>query len=157
MSEKTEAQGYVCSVVESRICFNFKRRFLKFDGEKFYRDCCSTLKGVDFLVVDGKKLVFVEVKNFRGDERDNVWKTFPTTRKNRKRRKRKVFPIPKTRSILRLPQRCATRGRLFAGRGLSTKNATGRFRKNFALYFKAQTKPWSRRRQLIRVLSSFYS
>lgn len=77
MNKKTETQAYVGSVVESRICFNFKRRFLKFDGEKFYRDYCLTLKGVDFLVDDGETLVLVEVKNFRGDERKNVWRATP--------------------------------------------------------------------------------
>lgn len=77
MSEKTEAQGYVGSVNESRIRFDFKREFLKFDGEKFCLNYCSALKGVDFLVVDEKRLVFLEVKNFRGDEEKNLWRTVP--------------------------------------------------------------------------------
>lgn len=91
MSKDSKTQNYVGSLEESRIRFDFKRDFIKFDGEIFYKTYCSEWKGVDFLVVDEKKLVFVEVKNFRGDERDNVWKTFPDNAKKQKAQKAQGF------------------------------------------------------------------
>lgn len=91
MSKDSKTQNYVGSLEESKIRFDFKRDFIKFDGEIFYKTYCSEWKGVDFLVVDEKKLVFVEVKNFRGDERDNVWKLFPDNAKKQKARKAQGF------------------------------------------------------------------
>lgn len=96
MSGKKETQNYVGSSKESSIRFDFRREFLRFDKEVFYTSCCSGLKGIDFLVVDGERLVFLEVKNFHGYEDEYRWRTVPD---NNGLKDRKRPPKPKDVSL----------------------------------------------------------
>ncbi len=64
------------TIEESNLAFTFPPHAscIKFDDAGFYRDSFNALpggKGVDFIVDYGKELVFVEVKNCEGFEREN--------------------------------------------------------------------------------------
>lgn len=65
---------------ESNISFEFpdKCKVIKFDDSNFYRQVFIRLpggKGVDFLIDSDKSLIFLEVKNCMGHERENKNRT----------------------------------------------------------------------------------
>ena len=74
-------------IEESRLKFEFpdRSRAVKFDNTDFYRkyfNKAPNTKGIDFLVDDKKRLVFLEVKNCKGDESNNNWRVVPNNRKH---------------------------------------------------------------------------
>ena len=74
-------------IEESRLKFEFpdRSRAVKFDNTDFYRKYINkapNTKGIDFLVDDKKRLVFLEVKNCKGDESNNNWRVVPNNRKH---------------------------------------------------------------------------
>lgn len=65
-------------MVESNLNFTFSDQAIKFDDTRFYGIFKSYLpggKGVDFLSINSKVFVMLEVKNCTGYERENAWRT----------------------------------------------------------------------------------
>ena len=57
---------------------------IKYDDSDFYKNYMNRLpaaKGVDFISVQAGRLVLTEVKNCKGHESDNNWRTCPDNRK----------------------------------------------------------------------------
>ena len=73
-------------IEESGIEFDFPDEdvTLKFDDNPYYTKYFKKMdgaKGVDFISVGKKKLLFIEVKNCLGHESDNNWRVFPNNKK----------------------------------------------------------------------------
>lgn len=73
-------------IEESGLKFEFPENVnaIKYDDSNFYRHYINQLpesKGVDFLSVQDKRLIFTEVKNCKGHEADNNWRIYPDNRK----------------------------------------------------------------------------
>lgn len=75
------------TIEESGLKFEFpaKSKVIKFDDTEFYRkhfNKAPYTKGVDFLLDDKRSLVFIEVKNCKGDESNNNWRVTPNNCKH---------------------------------------------------------------------------
>lgn len=67
-------------MIESRLNFTFDEKFqvVKFDDTDFYRFSCSSMpngKAVDFVADSQERMIFMEVKNCTGYEKDTKWRT----------------------------------------------------------------------------------
>lgn len=67
-------------MIESNIDFCFKDKFtaFKFDETEYYKKYANGIsegKGVDFIAFSDKEIVFVEVKNCMGHEKENEYRT----------------------------------------------------------------------------------
>ena len=69
---------------EGDISFTFQGNAVKFDETRFYRYQFQSVpggKGVDFLSDSSTDIVlFLEVKDCRGDERNNMWRVIPNNK-----------------------------------------------------------------------------
>ena len=64
--------------------FNEEAAVVKYDDSSFYRNYMNQLsesKGVDFISFYGERLVFTEVKNFKGHEAESRWRIYPNNKK----------------------------------------------------------------------------
>ena len=65
---------------EGDISFTFQGDAVKFDDTRFYRDVFQTVpggKGVDVLSdLSADIVLFLEVKDCRGDEKNNMWRIY---------------------------------------------------------------------------------
>lgn len=73
-------------IEESNLTFEFPKenKTIKFDDDKYYRKHFVKMphaKGVDFISFSSERLLFLEVKNCRGHESDNVWRIYTNNRK----------------------------------------------------------------------------
>lgn len=73
-------------IEESGLRFDFgaNAETIKYDDTGFYRNYVNGLpdsKGVDFLSIQDKRLVMIEVKNCTGNESDNNWRIFKNNQK----------------------------------------------------------------------------
>lgn len=65
-------------MVESKLDFEFKGEVVKFDDTKFYtlfKSYQPNGKGVDFILKAKRMFMLLEVKNCKGFEKDNFWRT----------------------------------------------------------------------------------
>lgn len=61
-----------------KFIFNKNAEVIKFDEDKFYREYFMKLpkgKGIDFIYNDNKNLIFLEVKDCFGHEKENLYRT----------------------------------------------------------------------------------
>lgn len=66
-------------IKEGKLKFNFNEnaKVIKFDDDSFYRkhfNKVSESKGVDFICLDGKSLIFLEIKDCLGEEKENFYR-----------------------------------------------------------------------------------
>lgn len=74
---------------EGSLKFTFNESFevIKFDDEEFYRKYFMKLpeaKGMDFIVNNNKDLIFIEVKDCYGHEKENLYRTRTNFNENEK-------------------------------------------------------------------------
>lgn len=61
-----------------KFIFDKKAEVIKFDEDKFYREYFMKLpeaKGIDFIFYDSKNLIFLEIKDCFGYEKENLYRT----------------------------------------------------------------------------------
>ena len=74
---------------EGNLEFTFNESFkvIKFDDNEFYRKYFMKLpeaKGIDFIINDNNDLIFLEVKDCCGYERENLYRTRINFNENKK-------------------------------------------------------------------------